>query len=68
VRPIVAHHAGEDSLLSLLVLGGSWLPVLVAVGRTRLAAALARLTGNDRRTSRGAGQAPDQDDRRPDWR
>jgi hypothetical protein len=39
MRPIVAHHAGEDSLLNLLILGGAWLPVATALGRARLAAA-----------------------------
>jgi hypothetical protein len=43
----LAHHAGEDALVNLLLLGGSWLPVAVAVGRPRLAALLARLTGED---------------------
>jgi hypothetical protein len=43
MRPF-AHHAGEDSLLSLLILGGSWLSVAAVVGRARLAAARARLT------------------------
>jgi hypothetical protein len=49
----VAHHAGEDSLLSLLVFGGSWLAVAAAIGRTQLAAALARLTGRDGPRRRG---------------
>jgi len=43
----LAHHAGEHSLISLLVFGGSWLAVAAAIGRTQLAAALARLTGRD---------------------
>jgi hypothetical protein len=51
----LAHHAGEDSLVNLLLLGGSWLPVAVAVGRAHLAAALARLTGKDGRPSRHGG-------------
>jgi hypothetical protein len=38
MHPIVAHHAGEDSFLNLLILGGAWLPA-AAVGRARLAAA-----------------------------
>jgi hypothetical protein len=58
----VAHHAGEDSLISLLVFGGSWLAVAAAIGRTQLAAALARLAGRDgpRRRGRDAGQGADQ--------
>ena len=40
----LAHHAGEDSLLGLLVLGGSWLSLAAAIGRSRLAAAHTRLT------------------------
>jgi hypothetical protein len=43
----LAHHAGEGSLISVLVFGGSWLAVAAAIGRTQLAAALARLTGRD---------------------
>ena len=46
MHPIVAHHAGEDSFLNLLILGGAWLPVAAAVGRARLAAARTRLTRN----------------------
>jgi hypothetical protein len=44
----LAHHAGEDSLLNLLLLGGTGLSLLAAYGRTRLAAARARLTGRVR--------------------
>jgi hypothetical protein len=40
----LAHHAGEDTLAPLLLLGGAWLSLLLAYGRTRLAAARARLT------------------------
>ena len=50
----LAHHAGEDSLVQLLLLGGSSLSVLVAFGRARLAAARARLT----RRLRGPEQRP----------
>jgi hypothetical protein len=50
----LAHHAGEDSLVQLLLLGGSSLSVLVAFGRARLAAARARLT----RRARGIEQRP----------
>lgn len=50
----LAHHAGEDSLVNLLVLGGGSLSVLVAFGRARLAAARARLT----RRVRGPEQQP----------
>jgi hypothetical protein len=34
---LLAYRAGEDSLVNLLVLGGSWLSVAAAVGRARLA-------------------------------
>jgi hypothetical protein len=40
----LAHHAGEDSLVNLLLLGGGSLSVVVAIGRAQLAAARARLT------------------------
>jgi hypothetical protein len=43
MRPI-AHHLGEQALALLLLLGGSWLTMLVAVGRSRLATARAKLT------------------------
>jgi hypothetical protein len=42
----VAHHAGEDTLTPLLLLGGAGLSLLVAYGRAWLAAACARLTRN----------------------
>jgi hypothetical protein len=43
--PVVAHHAGEQALAPLLVLLGSGgVPLLVAIGRARLAAARAKLT------------------------
>jgi hypothetical protein len=40
----VAHHAAEDTLLSLLVLGGSGLSLTAAIARQRLAAFRAKLT------------------------
>jgi hypothetical protein len=41
----LAHHAGEDSLLNLLLFGGAgMLPLMTAAGRAKLAAARARLT------------------------
>jgi hypothetical protein len=40
MHPIVAHHAGEDTLLNLLLLGGGGLSVMLYEGRTRLAAIL----------------------------
>jgi hypothetical protein len=45
----LAHHAGEDSLVQLLVLGGGSLSVMVTVGRARLAAILSRLARMARR-------------------
>ena len=44
----LAHHAGEDSLLSLLVLGGSGLSVAAAIARAWLATSRARLTRSPR--------------------
>ena len=40
----LAHHAGEDSLVSVLLLGGGMLPLMAAAGRATLAAVRARLT------------------------
>ena len=40
---LLAHHAGEDSLVNLLLVGGSWLGAAAVVGRARLAAARTRL-------------------------
>jgi hypothetical protein len=54
MRPL-AHHAGEQGLAPLLLLLGSGgVPLLVAIGRARLAAARARLT----RRVRGPEQRP----------
>ena len=39
----LAHHAADDTLTPLLLLGGAWLSVLVAIGREHLAAARAWL-------------------------
>ena len=48
--PVVAHHAGEQALAPLLLLlGGGGVPLLVAIGRARLAAARARLRHAARR-------------------
>jgi threonine/homoserine/homoserine lactone efflux protein len=43
MRPL-AHHAGEESLAALLLLGSGTLSFVVAIGRAHLAAARARLT------------------------
>ena len=40
----LAHHAGEETLAPLLLLGGAWFSLLLTVGWARLAAVLARLT------------------------
>jgi hypothetical protein len=46
----VAHHAGEQGLAPLLLLlGGGGVTLLVAIARTRLAAARAKLTRARRR-------------------
>ena len=39
----LAHHAGEETLAPLLLLGGAWLFMLLTIGRARLAAIRARL-------------------------
>jgi hypothetical protein len=44
MHPIVAHHAGEQALAPLLLLASGGIPLLVAIGRARLAAARAKLT------------------------
>jgi hypothetical protein len=44
MAPLLAHHAGEESLATLLLLGGGTFSVVVAIGRAHLAAACARLT------------------------
>ena len=50
MRPL-AHHAGEQGLapLLLLLLGGGAVPLMLAIGRARLAAARAKLTRARRR-------------------
>ena len=45
----LAHHAGEDTLAPLLLLGGAWLSVLAAYTRERLTAVRAKLTRPRRR-------------------
>jgi hypothetical protein len=42
--PPLAHHTGEQALAPLLLLAGGGLPLVVAIGRARVAAARARLT------------------------
>ena len=69
MRPL-AHHAGEDSLLNLLLVGGSWLSAAAVVGRASLAAARNRLARLRRREPHGlksAMRARDPYDR-PDHR
>ena len=50
----LAHHLGEDSLLNLLLVGGTGLSLMAVEGRAKLAAARARLT----RRLRGPEQRP----------
>jgi hypothetical protein len=45
----LAHHAGEDTLAPMLLLGGAWFSMLLTVGRARLAAILERLRRPPRR-------------------
>jgi hypothetical protein len=51
MHPIVAHHAGEQGLAPLLLLASGGLPLLVAIGRARLATVRQRLA---RSRDRGA--------------
>jgi hypothetical protein len=55
----LAHHAGEDTLAPLLLAGGAWLSLLLAVGRARLAAVrtwLTRVVGRDHADPAVAGR------------
>jgi hypothetical protein len=55
MRPL-AHHLGEQSLATLLLLGsGSTLPLVVAIGRDRLAAASSRVARQLRLRTRRRG-------------
>jgi hypothetical protein len=45
----LAHHAGEELLAPLLLLGGAWLSMLLTVGRARLAGILEWLARPQRR-------------------
>jgi hypothetical protein len=45
----LAHHAGEESLAPLLLVGGAWLSLLLTVTRSRLTTIRARLTRPRRR-------------------
>jgi hypothetical protein len=47
MRPL-AHHAGEQALAPLLLLGGAWLSLVLAIVRSRLTGARARLARNRR--------------------
>ena len=58
MRPL-AHHLGEDSLLNLLLVGGTGLSLMAVEGRAKLAAARARLT----RRVRGPKQRPHDGER-----
>jgi hypothetical protein len=50
---LIAHHAGEQALGPLLLLVGGGLPLVVAIGRARLAAVRARLTRKQGSRRRG---------------
>jgi hypothetical protein len=54
--PLLAHHAGEQSLAALLLLSGGSLSVVVAIGRAHLAAARAKLTRRERPLRNPAGR------------
>jgi hypothetical protein len=45
----LAHHAGEETLAPLLLLGGAWLSVLAVYGRARLTSILERFARPSRR-------------------
>ena len=45
----LAHHAGEETLAPLLLLGGAWFSMLLVIGRARLADVRAKLTRSRRR-------------------
>jgi hypothetical protein len=45
----LAHHAGEETLTPLLLLGGAWLSLLLTITRSRLATIRAKLTRPRRR-------------------
>jgi hypothetical protein len=61
VHPL-AHHAGEQALAPLLLLGSGGASLLVAIGRAQLAAARARLTGKDGPDGEAEGQAREPTD------
>jgi len=45
----LAHHAGEETLAPMLLLGGAWLSMLLTIGRARLTAILERFARSSRR-------------------
>jgi hypothetical protein len=45
----LAHHAGEQALVPLLLLAGGGLSLAATIGRAQLAVTLARLTRKDGR-------------------
>jgi hypothetical protein len=47
---LLAHHMGEDSLLNWVLIAGTMIPVAVAAGRARLAAACRKIASVLRRT------------------
>jgi hypothetical protein len=49
----LAHHAGEQALAPLLLLGGAWFSLLLAISRYRLAAARTKLTSKQGSHRRG---------------
>jgi hypothetical protein len=53
---LLAHHAGEQSLATLLLLGGGSLSVVVAIARAHLAATRAKLTRRGRPLRNPAGR------------
>jgi hypothetical protein len=56
MAPLLAHHAGEESLAALLLLGTGSFSVVVAIGRAQLAATRAKLTRRARPLRNPAGR------------
>jgi hypothetical protein len=54
----LAHHAGEESLVNLLVLSGGGFSIIATVGRAQLARALARCVHAVRWVGEGKRRRP----------
>jgi hypothetical protein len=56
MHPTLAHHAGEQALLPLLLLAGTWVPAVLAIARARLARRSGKTAGRTAARSRQAGE------------